>query len=82
MKAPREIPANIGDVIAERRIRAKMSRAELAAKAGIGTATLHKTETGKSTPKIDTLTFIANALDSTIGKLCGAANRKLKKAAA
>jgi DNA-binding XRE family transcriptional regulator len=60
----------MGNAIRERREEMKMTQEELAQKAGVSRQTISSLETGKNENVLmSTLTAIAMALDTTVGKI-------------
>lgn len=59
----------IGEKIKEARLSAKMTQKELAEKCGMADSAIRKYESGKVTPKIETLSKIAQALDISVVEL-------------
>ena len=76
----KEIPTNIGDVITARRMKASMTRKELAANAGVALSTLSAIERGAHMPSARTLDFIAEAFGTSSSRLIATAKRKAKAA--
>jgi len=76
----KEIPTNIGDVITARRMKASMTRKELAANAGVALSTLSAIERGARMPSASTLDVIAEAFKTSAGRLIATAKRKANAA--
>lgn len=62
-------PLLIGVEVLKRRKLARLSQAELAKRAGVGAATVARTECGSHTPDILTLLRLARALGCQLGDL-------------
>ena len=60
----RQARASLGGRIRERREAAGLTQTELATRAGIGRVTLTRIEQGEHSPRTETLTAIARALES------------------
>lgn len=65
---------NIGAKIKEIRTKKGMTQKQVADLCGMADSAIRKYESGKQTPKLDTLQKIANALDCDFWELCGAIN--------
>lgn len=62
---------NIGDQIRQERLTNKLTLKELAERAGIGTMTLQRIETGKTIPNVHVLIRLAQQLDKSINDFIG-----------